>query len=413
MFSLSPPTVAFFNWVKAILNSEDRYLTVADLNCRWTDHDLLIRHYWRMDSERRAEALGVVSFFVHETTHHVDHFITPYGAAFHIASLKESLAFRTFATNLLEAPGCLSNRPLILEPPMQCSNHTHVAWSELGRFTTRLDACQRTWMTRIEEGWGKDKRLFSLMNRTLEAVTVNNFLYTVRPPGTSTYLGPVAILEARAMMHSLCWILFTLGYDHSAEEIRPNPRNQLKEELLLFMNTYYRREELKPEYRLVIDLFSGLWGQKCFEDLIRNMSIQYLFTVFILIDGLCWYALQSPPSECDVHEINKNPVARLLLAMIYFEGKVMAIPKSQKFRRESTAAMLTEMEESSYMEQHLLLPVAECLKVTLDEIQNCIRSGYDGLDLVLRDHFDRVLRIQERQMTIRLTHGYNSLSRIA
>jgi hypothetical protein len=410
MFSLSPPTVAFFNWVKVILNSEDRYLTVADLNCRWTDHDILVRHYWQMNSECRAEALGVVSFFVHETTHHVDHLITPYGAAFHIGSLKESLAFKTFAMHLLEAPGCLSNRPLILEPPIKCSDRMHVAWKELGPFTKRMDACQGTWITRIEEGWDKEKRLFTLMNRTLEAVTVNNFLYTVRPPGTRTYLGPVAILEARAMMHSLCWILFTLGYDHSAEEIRPHPKNPLKDELLLFMHTFYRREELRPEYRMVIDLLSGLWGEKCFEDLIQNMSIQYLFTVFMLIDGLCWYALQSPPSACEIHEINKNPVTRLLLAMIYFENNVVrAVSKGEKFRRESTAAMLIEMEQSSYMREYHLLPVADCLKATLNETQRCIHLGYDDLNVPLREHFDNLLRIQQTQMSIRLTDGYNSL----
>ncbi|HEY1936404.1 MAG TPA: hypothetical protein VGJ33_00535 [Candidatus Angelobacter sp.] len=410
MFSLSPPTVGFFNWVKAILNSEDHYFTVADQNCRWTDHTFLIDKYWQMDSKCRAEALGVVSSFVHETTHHVDHLITPYGAAFHIGSLKESLAFKTFATHLLEAPDCLSNRPLILEPPIQCSHHMQVAWRELRRFTEYMDAGQHTWITRIEEGWGKEKRLFSLMNRTLEAVTVNDFLYTVRPPGTTMYLGPVAILEARAMMHSLCWILFTLGYDHSAEEIPTHPKNPLNDELLLFMHTFYRREELRPEYRLVIDLLSGIWGQECFEDLIQNMSIQYLFSAFMLIDGLCWYALQSPPSACDVHEINKSPVARLLLAMIYFEDNVaLAVSKGDKFRCESTAAMLTEMEQSSYMRERHLLPVADCLKVTLDEGKRCIFLGYDDLKVSLREHFDHLLRIQQTQMTIRLTHGYNSL----
>lgn len=409
MFTLSPATVAFFNWVKAILNSEDQYLTIADLNCRWTDHDILIRHYWRMDPDQRAEALGVVCFLVHESTHHVDHLITPFGADFHIACLKDALAFKTFAKHLLDAPDCLSNRPLVLEPSVHRSHPIHSAWRELGLFTKRTDAWQHTWITKVEEGWDKEKRVFSLMNRPLEAVTVNNFFYTMRPPGSRMYLGPVAILEARAMMHSLCWILFTLGYDHSAEEIQPHPKNSLKDELFLFMQTFYRREELRPEYRLVIDLFAGLWGMESFEGLIQNMSVQYLFSAVLLIDGLCWYALQSPPSTCDVHEINKSPVARLLLAMIYLQDKILpAASKDEKVRRGSTVEMLTEIEQSSFIRRRYLLPVEDCLKVTSVEIQKCIDLGYSNLNSSLREHFDRLLRIQQKQIGIRSTHGYNS-----
>lgn len=410
MFRLSPPAAMFFNWLKAVLNSEEQYLTVADLNCRWADHDVLIRRYWQMDHEQRAEALGVVCFFVHETTHHLDHLITPYGSAFHIASLKETLAFKTFAKHLLDTPENLSNRPLILEPPIRRSNPIHAAWRELGLFTKRMDAWQHTWITKVEEGWDGENRIFRVMNRSLEAVTVNNFFYTMRTPGTKDYLGPVAILEARAMMHSLCWILFILGYDHSPEVIQPHPKNSLKDELLLFMHTFYRREELRSEYRLVIDLFAGLWGLERFEELIQKMSVQHLFTVFLLIDGLCWYALQSPPSTCDVHEINKSPIARLLLAMIYLEDTILPPGlKGEKVRRDSTVEMLMEIEHSSYITQKYLLPVEDCLKVTLAETQKCIDLGYGNLNASLREHFDRLFRIHQKQMRIRLTHGYNSL----
>lgn len=410
MFTLSPPALMFFNVAKALLDSEpDNHLTQFDLNCRWSDHGGIIDHYWAMDSESRAEALGLVTFFVHECTHHIDHLVTPYGASFHLANIEEYRAFKQFAGPLVQSPDGLTNRPLILPPASGCSKEINSVWGDLYRVTKRIDACQRTWNTKIEEGWGDEKRLFRLMGGTVEAVTVNSFLYTVRRPGSNTYVGAVAILEARAMVHALCWILFILGYDHSAEEIRPHPKNPLKHELLLFMNTYYRREVLRPEYRLLIDLFAGLWGQNSLEDLITEMPIQYLFTVLLLIDGLCWYALHTPPSGCSVHEINKSPAGRLLLAMLYCEDNIAgANSRGEKFRRESTAAMLTELDESAYMRKYYLLPVEDCLAVTLEEVRKYARAGYGDFSDGLREHFDRLLGIQETQMSKRLSHGYNS-----
>jgi hypothetical protein len=80
--------------------------------------------------------------------------------------------------------------------------------------------------------------------------------------------------------------------------------------------------------------------------------------------------------------------------MIYFENNIVqSHSKGDKVRHESTAAMLTEMEQSSYIRDRHLLPVADCLKVTLDEIQRCIHLGYGDLNISLREHFDHLLRI--------------------
>src|SRR5260370_20825060 len=96
--------------------------------------------------------------------------------------------------------------------------------------------------------------------------------------------------------------------------------------------------------------------------------------------------------------------------MIYFEDNIVqSHSKGEKLRHGSTAAMLTEMEQSSYMKDRHLLPVEDCLKVTVDEVQRCIHLGYGGLNISLREHFDHLLRIQQTQMSIRLTDGYNSL----
>jgi hypothetical protein len=408
---VSASTHAFFHMIKIASGSDDEpYLIQSDLNFRWSDYEDIMQHYRNMDSKHRAEALGVICFFVHECTHHVDHLITPYGAAFHLANLQEYLSFKTLASRLLQVPDYVSNQPLFQLPRSLCTDQIYSAWSDLAQVTVPLDAWQRTWATKITEGWGGEKRLFELMAGPVEAVTVNNFFYTVRRAGSSIYLGPVAILETRALVHSLCWILFTLGYDHSVDQVQAHRGNHLKQDLLLFMNTYYRKERLRPEYRFLLDLFSRLWGQKSFEELIENMTVQYLFAALILIDGLCWYSLHSAPLGCDVHAINKSPAGRLILAMIYFEDLLrVRTSKGEKLRFDSTVEMLTELDKSDYARKYNLLPVYDCLRATLNEIRRSSPHNFGEFSVALRDHYHHLHSIQGQQMNIRLNHGYNSL----
>jgi hypothetical protein len=101
----------------------------------------------------------------------------------------------------------------------------------------------------ITPGWLDDTNPLYVLDRELQRVRVRSFLNTVTVPDEQDwYLRPATVLETRALVHCLRWILHLFGGGERA-----------REPLLLYLNRFYSRETIEPDYRLLLDLLASGW----------------------------------------------------------------------------------------------------------------------------------------------------------
>jgi hypothetical protein len=137
------------------------------------------------------------------------------------------------------------------------------SWNGLCRWTYVLDAWQQTWATEVQDGWRGEASLLRLLRKAAQPINVNDVFPSLKMPGCVEYVKPATILETRALIHSLCWILYTLGYNHDLNQPQGDnvSTQHLKHALGIFLNSFYRREtggvgQLVEKHLSIIDAAS-------------------------------------------------------------------------------------------------------------------------------------------------------------
>jgi hypothetical protein len=228
------------------------------------------------------------------------------------------------------------------------------------------------------------------------------------PKEPGWYLKPSTILESRALIHSLRWILYNLGHTSNLEVVRDGP--DIKEELVLFLNSFYSPERVSPDYSFLLNLFAHIWEENTFANLIRRMPLPNLDSVLMFIDGLCWYSLQAPPPADDSSPWNASPVVRLVIAIKCFEGLLEELSeKGKKLPRTPVAQFLTDLDQHPLVEKNGLLTVERNLEYALEKLRWAqeVNKSENRHGAMMR-HFDYIFEVQIRQIENRLPDGYNS-----
>jgi hypothetical protein len=363
----------------------------------WTKSPAIIDAYQNLSEDKRAEALAFFTYEIHELTHHIDYLITPYGANFHSKLFRQYLAMQDF-TPVLLASGQLPNTRLVdWNPEVQNNLEFQLRWKALCDPTVTLEALgdggMRPRTQHIKPGWAGNTKQVFMLGAALNRVTVRGFLYTLaEPDDPDWYLRPSTILEARAVVHALAWILHLFGGTEAA-------RGPLR----LYLDTFYPREDKAHDYRLVLDILASLFESESFYELIEHADIQIINYIFVSVDSACWYALHAPPPMPSGSAIHSNPVIRLIYYLQF-----MARCHEQKRGFSSAVDAMNAMDLAPGAKEHELRPVGEILTFSR-ELTNHLRGKVDQIACpIMRAHFDHILTVQERRFAARIPHGYTS-----
>jgi len=361
----------------------------------WANDRLIIKAFDKLSDEEKAEVLGFFTFEIHELTHHIDFLITPYGTNFHSKLFREFIAFQNVVPLLLNEDIPLpSGRWVDWNPQEQLQPaELYQSWKGLRDIMLTLEALgdggMRPHADAIMPGWGDNTRPVSILNRTFRRVTVRGFLVTL---GTTEdknwYLGPATILETRAVVHCLRWIIHLLGNSERARGA-----------LLLYLDSFVDSND----YSILLDVLASGFGKRDFRDLAASTPVELLQMPLMIVDAACWYALQAPPPMPDCTAVRSSPVVRLIYALRYI---VKCYQEEKTFA--SMADVLASMDAAEHAVDFDLCPIEDILQFSLKFVRHLKSMTPQITSAVFRSHFEYVLNVQEPHLARRLGKGYVS-----
>ena len=228
---------------------------------------------------------------VHELVHYCDFLTTPFGADFYRRTLREYLAFQTLVPHLLRHPQLIPEGRLVDADPESMAMlpvEAQEAWNELCTQMWYFEAIGdggaiRPRSDRIVEGWGEKQEPLSILGRKIKPVTVRDFYITIEIPDTSGwYLRPLAVLEARAVAHSLMWLSYLF---HSTEHAQSD--------VLRYFRVFYTRQGQLADYTFLLNLAARLSGRDKFDSYIEDMNLGLIHRMCEIVASVGWYALRA------------------------------------------------------------------------------------------------------------------------
>jgi hypothetical protein len=389
----------FFVWIATDKQSEG-LVTFDEMYGRvWADDRMTSDAFDKLPDEAKAEVLALFTFEIHELTHHIDFLITPYGVNFHSKLMREYNAFRRFVPPLLREgtvpDGRLIDYELRASSPGGPSDTFLSSWRQLHDISGTLEALGDGGMaprkSYIAPGWGNDTKPIMMLGQSLQRLTVRNFLPTLGvPEEPGWYLRPSTIFETRALVHCLSWIFKLFGKDERA-----------RAPMQIYLDSFYPRESIAPDYRFVIDLIASGWGEN-FHDFVAKADILMVKQVLMIADLVCWYALQAPPPMPGASAIRSSPPIRFIYALRFIARSL----KNKTFYPSAAEAMAA-MDEMPEAEVFDLRPISESLRFCIEFIAFVREMNRRETEsATFRGHFAHVQDVQERQISKRLDVGY-------
>lgn len=359
-----------------------------------------LAQYKKLDNEERAEILAFCTFNLHEITHHIDFLTTPFGTNFHGKAVREYISLQRLAPDLMKYANTALVRPLVsFAPPPGLGRDSPLVrgWNAFRGIVYFFDALRGAHQTCVTRGWGSRTDPFHLLTQDFNKVTVHTFMPSIEIPGhEKEYLRPTVIFEARALANCLRHLLHLLGGGDFA-----------KAELVRYLNTFYARGDVDPDYTFLFDLYARLWGHNHLSELVTNLPPEQIENVFMVISAVGWYALQAPP-PMDMNSLfHSSPTARLLYVLSKTESLFAGGVRKQY---ESACDFLAEIDRDERAGAMFFREIEETLTFTLSFLRNVREMNQtENENDLLRQHFNHLLDSQIWQIGKRVSNGYASL----
>jgi hypothetical protein len=358
--------------------------------------------YEDLSDDEKMEVLGFFTFPIHEHTHHIDYLTTPFGVTYHLHCCAEYIAMQRFIPTLIKQQGWLPSKPLaycdeFLSPDLSTS------WDNVKGWVRFFNAYRGAPAYRIKD---HDSVLVKLFGKALRYCSVDSTLESVRiPQAPKRYLRPETLLESRAVIHSLLYILFLFGKTEAARAA-----------IRLYLGVYYpattRSGAGGPtdhdlDYTFLFELCAPMFiGIATFVELLEKAPMLSLDSWLRLIDGVTWYALQAPPRSDNADGPVAGPVERFLLALMHLEDHIRT---HGRLNHDSAVGLLNEMDTSEWLRRHGCLPIHECLDNSLTALRDIRCHNTNIGSQSLRNHFRHVFKAQTYFLRERSKYGYNDL----
>lgn len=382
---LSPNADLFFYYANEEGN-EGKYLTIQQLyTSRWCDDSFLLDHFDKLSEDEKLEILCLYTVPIHEFRHHLDFVLTPFGAYFYLSLAQEFLSFQNLSPFLLQnqkiiPKGVIKSLDVHLETLGQTiPSEWHDEWIIFKRKVLEFEACadfrgiepELSSVTRDVNGQTIRAHLLGF---EFEMVTINDLECSFSPKHRpSWYMRAATLLEGRAILESLLWIMDTLeGYPH------------LGRVLANYISTLYPADG-NYDYRFMLDLAAGWIGCESIEKCLESEDLKILRKVFYVIDVAAWFALHGALKVKDGQTYHEDCFMRLIYALHELE---IAYYNGSQF---DPFDLLLQIEQSEPARQIGLFPIEQGLKTTLEVLTETGRGIINEIwQAEIREHFQYI-----------------------
>lgn len=335
--------------------------------------------YENLSDEAKLEVLGFETVLLHEITHQIDTFTTPFGAVLQVWQVEEFIrlfpVICTFALN----PALDISKPLTRSlDSLDPSDHRDFI-EELFADTGQIRTLDDFGPGDVAPGWHyEDKSLegrIMLFEDGYEAVTIFGRVRTIRNPA-----GRVVTLRGVLETHALSNCLRRIVW-----RFRDDPAVGARE-TLRYLRFFYP-PGLAEDYRFAFDAVSRALGFADLEDLLEwegHLSHESLEQIPMLAGLLSWTALHSG-----------DPPERLVFVADYLAGRLR---EGKGFA--SPGDILRHLDE--------LAEVAPSATEALELGREAVRVQRQRIPpepTGLSVHFDSMLAAVDRELTLRIGRG--------
>ena len=361
----------------------------------WKKDGAVRTTYDRLSETEKAEVLGFLTFPIHEMTHHVDHLTTPFGILYHASCCAEYVAMQRFAPEICSSAESFINEPLasLRDCPVLGGSS---AWDNLRTWVRFFDACRGAPNWAVDSSASANVQLFGV---TLSYCRIYNSFESVRSLAFPRYyLRPTSLLETRAVVHSLRYILFLFDKQEAARHA-----------IQCYIDSYYPAGNSTLDYTFVLDLFARMYsGIGSFTQLIAKAPTEAIDSWLLLLDGICWYSLQAPPRLDFGSSRAVGPVERFIFGALHFARR---LARERELKIKSVVSLLNGMDTDKTLQELGCTPIEPSLKHSLDHLADIRTTSMANVsNKNIRSHFQHVFKAQTYFMRQRQGHGYNSFT---
>lgn len=335
--------------------------------------------YENLPGEAKLEVLGYETVLLHELTHQIDTFTTPFGAMLQMWQVEEFIRLFPVVCKFALNPALDISKPLTRSldslDPSDYRDFIEELFADTGQMRTLDDFGSGD----VAEGWHyADESLegrIMLFRDDYEAVTIFGRVQTIRSPA-GRVLTLRGVLETHALSNCLRRIVWRFRDDPAAAA----------REMLRYLRFFYP-PGLAEDYRFAFDALARALGFADLEGLLEwdgHRSHESLEQIPILAGLLSWTALHSG-----------DPPQRLVFIADYLagrlrEGKGFASPRDVLRHFDQLAEVAPSAAEALELGR-------EAVRVQRQRILPEPKG--------LAAHFDSMLATVDRELTLRIERG--------
>lgn len=365
---------------------------------RWIeDHDQL-QLFKGLTNDQKLEVLCLFTAPIHESRHHFDMVLTPFGAGFYNNLAQEYLNFQLFSPFLLQNQNMIQPGPLVELAERLGNFGTAVPdewknrWDAASRQILVFGACTdfRGIHSTVKSVVRDAKTTPRFLGMEMEMVTVNGLAVSFSPKARPDwYMRASTLLEGRAVIASLAWIIWNLeGY----EELAPL--------LCQYVSTLYPPDE-NYDYRFLLDIAAAWMGCASIEDAFQKLDFATIRNILFMVDSAAWFGLHAGPKLKDGQPVNENLFFRFIYAL-----QEMEIAYDRGYGG-SPLELLAKLEDLERARAASILPFDSAIGNSLTFLQN---ASDDILPQIwqteIRDHFQTIFNQLGKALATRRQEGY-------
>jgi hypothetical protein len=395
---LSESAQGFFSYAN---EHKGQSLTIEQLYLpRWCeDHDL-IKLFDCMSDDEKLEILCLYTVPIHEFRHHVDMLLTLFGVHFYWGLAQEYVAFQGFS------PFLLQNQDFILPGPLKELDE---------RLKTMDKAIPHEW----ERKWAAFKRevltfeaytdfrgmnpvgkaivrtpenVARVLGMEFEEVIIHGLAVSFSPKNRPDwYMRAATLLEGRAILASLLWIMWNLEGHPALSRILVN-----------YTKTLYPSDG-NYDYRFLLDIAAAYMGAKSIEESFEKHEPHVVQHRLTRVDAAAWFALQAAIKVKQDHRVYENIFLRFFYAL-----KEMVNAYDHDYPG-SPLELLPEIERLKGAQDFSFLPLSAGVKSTLEVIELARQYTLPRIwHADMRTHFSYIFDQLGKALLLRLRQGYDT-----
>jgi hypothetical protein len=399
LVALSPPARVFY-WLANFEHLDDDG-RISDPEKLWAyrfcDAPVLLAKFLELSDPDRTQVLTVYTLGLHEGRHLLDCTTTPFAARFYTMLVQEYLTFQRCSPYLLQHQDVIPAGPVGTLPQRLADAGKTIPEEERpywGSFTATLANLQgaidvRGLAAPRTDGIATDEPPVRAGGLSYQAVRVRDRVVTYEPSNhPHWYLRASTLLEGRAVIASLLWIIHTLGLGAPVGKILHS----------------YLRDNYGPDksydYRFLLDATAAASGHADLDTMLRQDSIEVLRYRLHLMDNAAWFALQAGFHVGDDQVVRPESIFRRYLFAIgklqraFVEGS--AIPPYQ---------ILAEAETSAHASQAMVASTDDALTSAIKVIDGTEPNVAQIWQSQIAEHFRHVLGVVRAALVRRRGDG--------